>query len=180
MSSTAEQIAPQPEKPSLELISEIEQFLYREARYQDARQYREWQKMLTRDIHYWLPALDQRYRKNEQQPNPAHIAHYNDRYEDIDTRIRRTETGTCWSEDPPTRCAHLVNNVEVVLTDHPDEFIVHSLITVHRNMNEDEEHTLFGRREDLLRREAGELKLAKRRIILAQNIFLSKSLNVYL
>lgn len=180
MSSTAEQLTPQTDKPGPELISEVEQFLYREARYQDAQQYRDWQQMLTRDIHYWMPALSQRYRKNDQAPDPTHIAHYNDNYEDIDTRIRRTETGTCWSEDPATRSAHVVTNVEVELTDHPDEYRVHSLITVYRNMNEDEEHTLYGRREDILRREQGELKLARRKIIIAQNIFLSKSLNVYL
>ena len=66
------------------------------------------------------------------------------------------------------------------LTDSPNEYQVYSLIAVYRNMNEDEEHTLYGHREDILRNVNGELKLARRKIIIDQNIFLSKSLNVYL
>jgi ethylbenzene dioxygenase beta subunit len=92
----------------------------------------------------------------------------------------RTETGTSWSEDPATRSAHVITNIEVELTDNPDEFTVYSLTTVHRNINEDEEHTMIGHRTDLIRRVNGELKLAKRKIILDQNIFKNKSLNVYL
>ena len=39
---------------------------------------------------------------------------------------------------------------------------------------------MIGHRTDLIRRVNGELKLAKRKIILDQNIFKNKSLNVYL
>ena len=94
--------------------------------------------------------------------------------------IIRRETGTGWSGDPATRSAHVVTNIEVELTDNPDEFRVYSLVTVHRNINEDEEHTMLGHRTDLIRRVDGVLKLAKRKIILDQNIFKNKSLNVYL
>tara|TARA_B100001769_G_C21607611_1_gene341523 strand:+ start:83 stop:388 length:306 start_codon:yes stop_codon:yes gene_type:complete len=95
-------------------------------------------------------------------------------------RVLRNETGTCWSEDPATRSSHVVSNIEVENTDKPDEYKVYSLITVNRNMNEDEEHLMVGHRTDILRRVDGQLKLAKRKIILDQNIFMNKSLNVFL
>lgn len=182
MGATAQSITPKsiPAKPGLELINDVQQFLYREARLQDAQAYRDWLTMLTKDIHYWLPAREQRYRDNPLEPDITHAAHYNDSYANLETRVRRTETGTCWSEDPATRSAHVVTNIEVELTDVADEYLVYSLIAVYRNMNEDEEHTLYGHREDILRNVDGELKLAKRKIIIDQNIFLSKSLNVYL
>ncbi|MDF1819626.1 MAG: 3-phenylpropionate/cinnamic acid dioxygenase subunit beta [Immundisolibacteraceae bacterium] len=182
MGATAQKITkkPNPAKPSLELINDVQQFLYREARLQDAQAYRDWLTMLTDDIHYWMPTREQRYRSNPMEPDITHAAHYNDNYADLETRIRRTETGTCWSEDPATRSAHVVTNIEVELTDSPNEYRVYSLIAVYRNMNEDEEHTLYGHREDILRNVNGELKLARRKIIIDQNIFLSKSLNVYL
>ncbi len=165
---------------SLELINEVQQFLYREARLQDTEKFRDWLDMLTEDLHYWMPYRYQRYRKNEKEPSIYDTAYYNDSLEDLKRRILRTETGTCWSEDPATRIAHVVTNIEVELTDNPEEFRVYSLVTVHRNMNEDEEHSMVGHREDLIRREQGRLKLAKRKIILDQNIFMNKSLNVYL
>ena len=166
--------------PSLELINEVQQFLYREARFHDKEAFRDWLDMLTEDIHYWMPYRYQRYRKNEKEPTIYDTAYYNDDMECLKKRILRTETGTCWSEDPATRSAHVVTNIEVELTDNADEFQVYSLNTVHRNINEDEEHTMIGHRTDILRRVNGVLKLAKRKIILDQNIFTNKSLNVYL
>lgn len=165
---------------SLELINEVQQFLYREARHHDNEEFRDWLDMLTEDIHYWMPYRYQRYRRNEKEPTIMDTAYYNDDMECLVKRIIRTETGTCWSEDPATRSAHVVTNIEVELTENPDEFRVYSLVTVHRNINEDEEHTMLGHRTDLIRRVNGVLKLAKRKIILDQNIFKNKSLNVYL
>jgi ethylbenzene dioxygenase beta subunit len=46
-------------------------------------------------------------------------------------------------------------------------------------MNEDEEHTLYCHREDLLRRVGGELRIARRLLTVQQNVFLNKSLNVF-
>ena len=165
---------------SIETLIEVQQFLYREARIQDAEKFREWLTMLTDDVHYWMPYRYQRYRKNEKEPTIYDQSYYCDTLQDLEKRVIRTETGTCWSEDPATRAAHVVTNIEVEPTSNPDELTVYSLITVHRNMNEDEEHTMIGHRTDLIRRVNGVLKLAKRKIILDQNIFMNKSLNVYL
>ena len=178
MSSTQEEF--NPHSPSLELMNEVQQFLYREARLQDTENFRDWLTMLAEDIHYWMPYRYQRYRKNAKEPTIYDQAYYNDTMEDLKKRILRTETGTCWSEDPATRAAHIVTNIEVELSNNPNEYQVYSLNTVRRNMNEDEEHTMVGHRTDTLRRVGGELKLAKRKIILDQNIFMNKSLNVYL
>ena len=169
-----------PALASAELVNEVQQFLYREARLQDSEKFRDWLDLLTEDVHYWMPYRYQRYRKNEKEPTIYDTAYYNDSLEDLKRRILRTETGTCWSEDPATRVAHVVTNIEVELTESPEEFRVYSLVTVHRNMNEDEEHAMVGHREDIIRRVQGQLKLAKRKIILDQNIFMNKSLNVYL
>lgn len=43
------------------LIREIEQFLYREARLLDDRQFQEWLDLLTDDIRYWMPVRSNRY-----------------------------------------------------------------------------------------------------------------------
>ena len=43
------------------LIREVEQFLYREARWLDERRFHEWLELLTEDIHYWMPVRTNRY-----------------------------------------------------------------------------------------------------------------------
>lgn len=172
------------EKPavpaSMELTFEVEQFLYKEARLLDTEEFHAWLGLLTEDIHYWMPYRYQRYRKNHVEPTVNDQSYYNDDMRNLERRVLRNDTGTCWSEDPATRSSHVISNIEVEHTDNPDEFKVYSLTTVNRNMNEDEEHLMVGHRTDILRRVDGQLKLAKRKIILDQNIFMNKSLNVFL
>ncbi len=165
---------------SLELINEVQQFLYREARLLDAEQFRDWLGMLTEDIHYWMPYRYQRYRRNEKDPTIYEASYFNDSLDDLDKRVRRTEMDTCRSEDPASRFAHVITNIEVELTENSDELTVYSLTSVHRNMNEDDGHVMIGHREDLLRRVNSELKIARRKIILDQNIFTNKKLNTFL
>ncbi|PHR52165.1 MULTISPECIES: 3-phenylpropionate/cinnamic acid dioxygenase subunit beta [Cycloclasticus] len=175
---TAAVAAPVP--ASMELTFEVEQFLYKEARLLDTEEFHAWLGILTDDIHYWMPYRYQRYRKNHVEPTVKGMAYYNDDMHNLKRRVLRNDTGTCWSEDPATRSSHVISNIEVEHTDNPDEYKVYSLTTVNRNMNEDEEHLMVGHRTDILRRVGGQLKLAKRKIILDQNIFMNKSLNVFL
>jgi len=167
---------------NLELIKTIEQTLYREARLLDQERYKEWVGMLTDDIHYHMPGIETRYRrdKTDQVHDLTRMAFYNDNLEDLKKRLRRLETGTAWSEDPATRYTHLITNIEVVPTEKEDEVLVYSNFLAYRNRNEKDQDTLIGNREDIWRKTADGYKLAKRMIILKQNVLLSKNLNVYL
>ncbi len=166
----------------LEIISELEQTLYREARMLDEERYKDWINMMTEDVHYFMPGLQTRYRrdKTDHQNDLGLMAFYNDNKEELLQRLARLETGTAWSEDPATRYCHLITNVEVELTTDPDEYLVYSNFLAYRNRNERDEDNLIGTRKDIWRRMNGSLKLKKRRIILKQNMLISKNLNVYL
>ena len=48
----------------MQLKSEVEQFLYREARLLDARRFDDWLDTLTEDIKYWMPLRSNRYPAN--------------------------------------------------------------------------------------------------------------------
>ncbi len=165
-----------------DLIKTIEQTLYREARLLDQERYKEWVALLADDVHYHMPGIETRYRrdKTEQVHDLTRMAYYNDNLEDLKKRLRRLETGTAWSEDPATRYTHLITNIEVVPTEKEDEHLVYSNFLAYRNRNERDQDTLIGNREDVWRRTADGFKLVKRLIILKQNVLLSKNLNVYL
>ncbi|MFZ5835725.1 MAG: 3-phenylpropionate/cinnamic acid dioxygenase subunit beta [Pseudomonadota bacterium] len=167
--------------PSIELIHEVEQFLYREARLLDAEQFEAWLEMLTEDIHYWMPSIQNRYRRDK---SPAYtqnsMALFDEDMKSLQLRIKRFNTGVAWPEDPPTRHCHVITNIEVALTDKPDEYRVYSAFVNHRSRTEQDEDMLIGRREDILRRTDGALKLARRKIITTQSTILSKNLSVFL
>ena len=167
--------------PSPELMCEIQQVLYREARLLDAERYDEWVTMLTEDLHYHMPGIETRYRrdKTDQMGDLKRMAYYNDSLDDLNKRLRRLKTGTAWSEDPATRYVHLIGNVEVEYTANPQEYKVYSTFVAYRCRNERDQDTLYGNREDIWRRTPAGLKLAKRLIVLKQNVLLSKNLNIY-
>src|SRR5438105_13723694 len=47
-----------------EVIREVEQFLYREARLLDERRFHEWLDLFTDDVRYWMGARSNRYPRN--------------------------------------------------------------------------------------------------------------------
>lgn len=167
--------------PSIELIHEVEQFLYREARLLDAEDYDAWLDMLAEDIHYWMPAIQNRYRRDK---NPGYtendLALYDEDMKSLRLRVKRFKTGFAWPEDPPTRHCHVITNIEAELTDDPEEYRVFSAFVHHRSRTEQDEALMIGRREDLLRRVEGTLKLARRKIITTQSTILAKNLSAFL
>ena len=92
-------------------------------------------------------------------------------------------TGIHWAEEPPSRICHLISNVQVVPANPagaaPSEIAVKSRFLVYRNRVETETDFLVGKREDLLRRVNGSWKIARRKIVLDQNVLLAKNLTVF-
>lgn len=167
--------------PTIELTHEVAQFLYREARLLDAENYEEWLTLLTDDIRYWMPSNLNRYRKDKSPVHsPGAVALFDEDMSSIKTRLRRFNTGMAWPEDPPTRHCHVITNIEVELTDNAQEYRVYSAFVNHRSRNEQDEDWMMGRREDILRRVNGVLKLARRKIITTQSTILAKNLSAFL
>ena len=47
-----------------DVLREVEQFLYREARLLDDRRFREWLELFTGDVRYWMAGRTNRYPKH--------------------------------------------------------------------------------------------------------------------
>ncbi|MBU0825822.1 3-phenylpropionate/cinnamic acid dioxygenase subunit beta [Altererythrobacter marinus] len=165
-----------------DLVFEIEQFLYREARLLDEERYDEWLATMAPDVHYWMPGIQARYRADKADLiSRTRMAYFDDDLDYLTKRVERAKQTTAWAEDPPTRHFHMVSNIEVEATEIPDEWVVHSLVLNLRHRNEAEEQTLTARRQDLVRRdETGALKLARRLIRLQQTVLQAKNMNAFL
>lgn len=176
-------IAPAPlVLPPLQLVFEVQQFLYREARLLDEERYQEWLGLMTADIHYWMPGIQARYRRDKTpRLDPKRMALFDDDMLNMRRRVTRFLDATAWAEDPPTRSCHTISNVEVELTDRDNEYTAYSTFINCRGRGETEEYWLAGRRTDRLRRIAdGGLRLASREIVMTQSVLLAKNLNVFL
>ena len=169
------------------LRQEIEDFLYREAELLDERRYREWLNLLAEDIRYWMPM-----RRNVKSGDDereftragSDINWFDEGKETLSRRVKQIETGIHWAEEPRSRLSHLVTNVQVQgaepsLTAAQDVSVT-SRFLIYRNRVETETDILVGRREDQLRRNGAGWLLARRKIILDQNVLLSKNLTFFI
>ena len=102
--------------------------------------------------------------------------------EDIKTltaRVARLETGMAWAEDPPSRTRHLISNIEIAADASGSELTVHCNFMVYRSRGETEQDFYVGGREDRLRWVDHGWKIARRRLVLDQNVLLAKNLSIF-
>jgi 3-phenylpropionate/cinnamic acid dioxygenase small subunit len=163
-----------------ELRLEVEDFLYHEARLLDERRFHEWLDLFTEDLVYWMPTRSNRLRKDmaNEIAQPDHLAYFNDDLTMLKGRVVRLDTDMAWAEDPPSRTQHMVYNVQIDGVEG-DEIRVHCSFILYRNRLETEVDIWCGYRDDVLRRVQGQLKIARRKIVLAQNVITAKNLSVF-
>jgi 3-phenylpropionate/cinnamic acid dioxygenase small subunit len=167
------------------LKEDVEQFLYREAELLDDRRYEEWLDLFTEDARYWMPM-----RRNVPAEEPGleftreglDVNWFDEGKDTLTRRVRQIRTGVHWAEQPPSRICHMVSNVQVHPAPDgaaPDEVTVKSRFLIYRNRVETETDFLVGKREDVLRREGGGWRIARRKIILDQSVLLAKNLTFF-
>ncbi|KPM50921.1 benzene 1,2-dioxygenase [Frankia sp. R43] len=182
---------------------EVEQLYYREAELLDEHRFVEWLDLLADDLVYWMPTRTDRLRRQQALSVAARgeAAYYDETKASLQWRIRRFESGSAWSEDPPSRTRHLITNVRVrhavVGGDlaQPDlaepglaepglgpaeaVLVARSNFLVYRNRLQREENVFAGERTDLLRRTEDGLVIVRRAVLLDQNVLLAKNISTF-
>ena len=166
----------------IDLMREIEDFLYMEADLLDEREFEKWLELFTDDVRYWMPMRKnlEFSRRDEDITGEDDVAWIDDDKPTLAKRVRQIMTGIHWAEEPLSRVSHLVSNIRLAGQPEPETYLVKSHFIVHRNRLETETDFIAGRREDLLRRVGGELKIARRRIIIDQTVLTAKNLTFFL
>ena len=160
------------------LTFEVEEFLFREASLLDERKLDEWLALLSDDIHYWMPIRRTTTAKeiDNEFTKPGGMAYFDDDKKTLGMRVQRLQVGRAWAEDPPSRTRHVVTNVRILGIDGND-LSVGSNFMLYRTRLNSEEDSWIGRREDVLRRENGALRLARRYIYLDQTVILAQNMS---
>jgi 3-phenylpropionate/cinnamic acid dioxygenase small subunit len=166
-----------------DLRHRVEDFLYLEAELLDERRFREWLELFTDDIHYWMPVrynpLDRPKELSEELSRPGESYYFNDNKETLRIRVERFYSKSAWAEMPPSRTRHLISNIRT-RKDDGVQFEVDSNFLVYRTRMEKDEDIFVGTRKDVLRSANGELKIARRTILLDQAVLGAKNISVFL
>ena len=163
------------------LTREIEEFLYTEAELLDTRRFTEWLALLTEDIRYWMPMrrnvkFGEQDRENTREQQD--ISWFDEGKATLTQRVQQILTGVHWAEEPLSRVCHMVSNVQVVQVALP-EVTVTCRFLVYRNRLQEETDLFVGKREDVLRQVDGRWQIARRTILLDQNVLLAKNLTLF-
>lgn len=170
------------------LKADVEDFLYQEAELLDERRFRAWLDLLADDIVYFMPMRrNVKFGQHDSKENTRQgegISWFDEDKWTLTKRVDQLLTGVHYAEEPLSRVTHMVSNVRIVsaLPDaaRPVDVEVKSRFLVYQNRVEYETYFFVGKRIDRLRRAAdGRWTIARREIILDQNVLLAKNLSTF-
>ena len=169
------------------LKADMEDFLYVEADMLDERRFRDWLNLLADDITYFMPIRRNvkfgRHTEHENTRQGAGISWFDEDKWTLTKRVDQILTGVHYAEEPLSRVCHMVSNVQILRVtpsvDEPREVEVRCRFLVYQNRIEYETYTFVGKRTDLIRKTAEGWKIARREILLDQNVLLAKNLSTF-
>ena len=187
MSDVAERVASRRGLAWYELKQEIEEFLYQEADLLDQRRFREWLDLLAEDLVYFMPIRrNVKFGQHAEKENTRQgegISWFDEDKWTLGKRVDQILTGVHYAEEPLSRVTHMVSNVRLLdvqpSVDDPHEVTVGCRFLVFQNRVEYEQYTFIGRRTDVLRRHGDTWLIARRELILEQNVLLAKNLSIF-
>ena len=163
------------------LYNQVVDHLYDEAALLDNLDLRTWQKSFTEDILYQAP-VQITARKSERLPKKRQMMHLYENYFSMELRIHKVvDTAVCWAEEPRSRTRRLITKIRVWKTEVENELSVVSYFLIPRNRFEAHDYQILsGERQDRFRVVDGELKLARREIILDMSVLSMPNLAIFL
>lgn len=145
-----------------DLLREVEQFVYREARLADEGAYDAWEALWTDDALYWVPANG-----DDTDPQTQMSIIYDNRSR-IATRIKQLHTGKRHAQTPPSRLRRIVSNVELLGDDEGGDVLVGANFLIYESRQRGV--TLWaGRCEYRLRGGDDGWRMAGKKVVLVDN-----------
>ena len=91
----------------------VRDFLYREARYLDDKEWDAWLELYAPDASFWMPAWDDRDRLTEDPQSEISLIWYGSR-SGLEDRVFRIKTERSSATIPDTRTSHNISNLELL------------------------------------------------------------------
>ncbi len=144
-----------------ELLEDVTQFIYLEARLQDNHDYDAWEALWTDDGIYWIPA-------NGEGTDPENeMSIIYDNRSRISLRIKQFHTGKRFSQTPQSRLRRLVSNIEI-LQNEGGEVVATANAMVFESATRGDQ-VWVSRNEYKLRRVDSQWRMAGKKVILVNN-----------
>jgi len=152
-----------------ELLSRCADLLYQEAAYLDERRWAEWLALYTEDAEFWVPAWDEDGRPTDDPQSQLSLIYYSSRA-GLEDRVWRIQSGLSAASSPLIRTCHLITNVRITdMGDRQAHVSSHWQVQVYRP-EQQQAFTYFGFYEHRLRLEGEQLRIARKKIMLLNDV----------
>ena len=174
-----------------DLICDIEQFYYKEARLLDERKYQQWLTLVTEDIRYTLPvrhsgAVDPKLKETEalldisvDTSTGIEPPHRDEDYMALYIRVMRAYKPNSWTDVPPVRTRRFISNIEVEQGEEENSYRCYSNLLLSYSRHRDDNHIYTAQRSDLLRKDDSGFKIARRQVLIDWNVITAPSLGLF-
>jgi 3-phenylpropionate/cinnamic acid dioxygenase small subunit len=144
-----------------DLVHEISQFLFREARYADDHRYEDWEALWADDGVYWIPANG-----DDIDPEKQMSIIYDNRSR-ISLRVRQLLTGKRHTQEPRSRLRRIVGDIELVKVNGCELHIACNTMIFESALRGDV--IWASRNEFLLRRDGDDFRIVRKKVALVNN-----------
>lgn len=154
---------------------EICDFLYKEARYLDDRQWDEWLECYDQEVEYWMPSWRDDDQPSEDPQTEVSLIYYPNR-NGLEDRIFRIKTERSSASTPEPRTSHNLSNIEVITQEGAQAEVRYNFLTMnHRYRVTD---SFFGTVYLTLSKASGDIKITKKKVIL-KNDYIRQVIDIY-
>lgn len=146
--------------PDTGLRAEVEDLLFREAALLDRRDFHNWLKLFADDATYWIPSGADEFDPSQ------HVSLVYDRLAELRERTWRIDSGLGYAQEPASRTAHMVSNVE---TQESGSLVKVDSVFIVAEFRRDRQMIHAGRYRHHLRRNGESLLIVLKKVELINN-----------
>jgi 3-phenylpropionate/cinnamic acid dioxygenase small subunit len=153
----------------VELLTRCADLLYQEAAYLDERRWQEWLALYTEDAEFWLPAWDDDVCPTDDPQSQLSLIYYPSRA-GLEDRVWRIESGLSPATSPLLRTCHFITNIRIAeVVDGQPRLSSHWQVQIYRPERQ-QAFSYFGFYDHELRPEAGGFRIARKKIIVLNDV----------
>lgn len=152
-----------------EILTRCADLLYQEAAYLDERRWAEWLALYADDAEFWVPAWDEDGNPTHDPQSQLSLIYYDNRA-GLEDRVWRIQSGLSPASSPLLRTCHFITNVRATETGKDLlQVAAHWQVQIYRP---EQRHAFsyFGFYEHTLRPQEGLLRIARKKIMLLNDI----------
>jgi benzoate/toluate 1,2-dioxygenase beta subunit len=158
------------------LRQKVEEFLYREARYLDERDWDNWLAHYSPNVEFWMPAWDDDDKLTEDPQSEISLIYYASK-QGLEDRVFRIRTDRSSATSlPEPRTVHHISNVEI-LSQTQDKLEIRFNWMTH-NFRYKATDTHYGTSFYTLEVAGDEMKIARKKIVLV-NDYIHQVIDIY-